>query len=442
MAPPLDGDLGVDVLIIGGGIQGLYIARELAKTYSVCVVSDPSVASSTLDSSGYFSAGYDGNDANRIQPARRAAGWWRLWAETNRVPFADEPPYYVVAPAEVSSRTRLWTDAMLATTPVAELPDVFADGSLDDDSVFRADTDVVIDPATILSQLREGLEARCIDGEIVRFGLASDDVIDHVQVQVGDDVVPIVPRFVVLAAGVGNADLLSKLGSRFADQAKRKSSKELVESSQAVRSQYVLCVRGRDLPEVNGRFGDLLIASHTLTDSGDRVWLVAPKVDDSLTTAGPDNLRFERPIDSAVVAATVDQLLGDQPGHRQAGGRPAVVGLRRPTHAAPDAGREPIRPGSPSRCRPSSRSSASMRSSPSGPRTSPTPSSWATPSPSASPTPSVPPRTSRTAPSRPTSGSPPRRCGPAGTATTSPGRLVDLRRRPRHHRRLTRVAGA
>ena len=202
---------------------------------------------------------------------------------------------------------------MLATTSVDELPDVFLDGSLEGDAVFRADTDVVINPATILSHLRDGLESRCIDGEIVRFGLVSDDAIDHVQVQVGDQVVPIVPRFVVLAAGVGNAALLSKLGSRFADQARRKSSKELVESSQAVQSQYVLCVRGRDLPEVSGRFGELTIASHTLTDSGDRVWLVAPPVDDALTTLGPDNLRFERPVDSAVVSRTIDQLFAASP---------------------------------------------------------------------------------------------------------------------------------
>jgi len=313
MAPDLDGDLGVDVLIIGGGIQGLYIAREVAKTYSVCVVADPTVAAATLESSGYLSAGYDGNDANRIQPARRAAGWWRLWAESNRVPFADDAPYYSVAPAEVSSRTRLWTDAMLSTTSVDELPDVFLDGTLEGDVVFRADTDVVINPATILSHLREGLESRCIDGEIVRFGLVSDDAIDHVQVQVGDQVVPIVPRFVVLAAGVGNATLLSKLGSRFSDQARRKSSKELVESSQAVQSQYLLCVRGHDLPEVSGRFGDLTIASHALTDSGDRVWLVAPPVDDALTTLGPDNLRFERPVDSSVVSRTIDQLFAASP---------------------------------------------------------------------------------------------------------------------------------
>ena len=52
MAPDFGGDLGVDVLVVGAGIQGLYIARELAETYAVCVVSDPAVATSTLESAG------------------------------------------------------------------------------------------------------------------------------------------------------------------------------------------------------------------------------------------------------------------------------------------------------------------------------------------------------------------------------------------------------
>src|SRR6478609_10654122 len=109
MVPDVDGDLSIDVLVIGAGIQGLSIAGELAGTYSVCVVSDPAVGATTLDSSGYFSAGYDGSDVNRIQPARRAAGWWRLWAESNEVPFRAEAPWYVV-PADVASgRTGLWT---------------------------------------------------------------------------------------------------------------------------------------------------------------------------------------------------------------------------------------------------------------------------------------------------------------------------------------------
>lgn len=313
MDPDFEGDLGVDVLIIGAGIQGLYIAHELARTYSVCVVSDPAVGATTLDAAGSFSAGYDGNDANRIQPARRAAGWWRLWAESNGVPFNEAPSWFVVPADEVSSRTRLWTDAMLAAPQADALPEPFADGSLAGGAAFVADEDVVIDPAVVLAQLRRGLESRCLEGEIVRFGLASDDVIDHVQVQVGDDIVPIVPRYVVMAAGVGNADLLVKLGSRFDDQARRKASKALADECQAVRAQYVLGVRGTDLPDVSGQFGDLRITSQRLTASGERVWLVEPPIDDALTTAGPDNLRFERPTDPAVVARTVEQLLAISP---------------------------------------------------------------------------------------------------------------------------------
>jgi glycine/D-amino acid oxidase-like deaminating enzyme len=317
MAPDLDGDLGVDVLIVGAGIQGLYIARELAKTYTVCVVSDPAVSAATLESTGYLSAGYDGNDANRIQPARRAAGWWRLWAESNAVTFSAERPWYLVDPAEVSSRTRLWDDAMLTAAQADELPACMASGSLSDDLAFVAEADLVLNPATVLDHLRDGIESRCIEGEVLRFGLASDDVIDHVQVQVGEQVVPIVPRFVVLAAGVGNATLLTQLGSRFGDQAKRKTSKELADTSQAVRSQPMLCLRGPHLPDLSGRFGDLTIACQTLTDSGDRVWLVAPPVDESLTTLGPDNVRFERPTDPAVIARTVERLFAMSPAVAQ-----------------------------------------------------------------------------------------------------------------------------
>src|SRR4051794_27803263 len=83
MPPASDVDLGVDVLIIGGGIQGLYLARSLHPRYAVCVVADPRRPPEDLDSNGLFSAGYGGNDVVRIQPARRSAGYWRLWAESN-----------------------------------------------------------------------------------------------------------------------------------------------------------------------------------------------------------------------------------------------------------------------------------------------------------------------------------------------------------------------
>ena len=334
MEPHLDRDLGVDVLVIGGGIQGLYLARELSRSYSICVVSDPSIPTGTLESDGYLSAGYDGNDANRAQPARRAAAWWRLWAESNGVPFEVDPAWYVIPPAELVSRTRFWTDATLSATQTDALPPIFAGGCLDGDTPFRVDTDAVINPATLLMRLRHGIEDRCVQGQVVRFGLVSDDAIDHVQVQVGDDVVPIVPRFVVLTAGVGNADLLAKLGARFSDQAKRKSSKELADGCQAVRAQYELCVRGPDLPVVNGRFEELVIATHTLTGSDDRVWVVSPPVDDARTTLGQANLRFELSIDRPVVASLVQRLFAMAPALEKQSGdlRWSVYVARRTQH--------------------------------------------------------------------------------------------------------------
>jgi len=313
MEPHLDGDLGVDVLVVGGGIQGLYIAREVARSYRVCVVADPAVATGTLESAGYLSAGYDGTDANRAQPARRAAGWWRLWAESNAVPFDADPAWYLVDPQDLVTRIRYWSDATLGATQADAMPLEFAGGSLEGSTPFRLDTDLVINPATLLTRLRHGIEDVCITGEVVRFGLVSDDAIDHVQVQVGEQVVPIVPRFVVLAAGVGNADLLSKLGARFSDQAKRKASKELVDTCQAVRCQYELCMRGRDLPILNGHFGGLTIATHTRADRDERVWIVTPPVDDSRTVLGQANLRFELGVEPADVSQFVSRLRAASP---------------------------------------------------------------------------------------------------------------------------------
>lgn len=313
MAHELGGDIGVDVLVIGAGIQGLYVARSLSRRYSVCVLHDPAVESETLQSQGYISAGYDGDDVMRVQPARRAAGYWRLWAETHGVAHDHAPALYAVPPQEHVTRPAMWSDATLPFSPAGSLPSIFSGGSLEDHLPYVAESDVVLNPAAVLNALREELEPICVNGTVVRFGLVGDSAVDHVQVEIDDQVVPIVPRFVVLAAGVGNANLLAMIGKRFNDQSRRKDAQELARASQAVRRSYLICIRGRDLPMVNGWFGGLKIATHPLTSSDDVVWLVAPPPDDALTTLGPDDLRFEPKVDPAVVRATLEQLFEISP---------------------------------------------------------------------------------------------------------------------------------
>ncbi|MCU0267429.1 MAG: FAD-binding oxidoreductase [Acidimicrobiales bacterium] len=312
MTGDLDSDLGVDVLVIGGGLQGLYVANALHPRFSVCVLADPREPSETLDANGYFSAGYDGNDPNRVQPARRAAGFWRLWAENNDIAHDRCEVLAAVAPERAELTSRLWLDATLRVSD-AELPSVFAGGALEGHRISRLDDDVIMNPSQVMGVYRRLLEGRIVWGEVVRFGLVGDSAIDFVQIQVGEQTLPVVPRFVVLAGNASNADLLSKLAARFNDHHRRVEAKELVKGCQAVRRALTVCLRGPDLPLVAGHFDELTVVAHRLEGSDDVVWLVNPPVDDSLTVLGFDDTRFDPVVDPSAVAATVRRLFALSP---------------------------------------------------------------------------------------------------------------------------------
>jgi len=308
MALDASGDLGVDVLIIGAGIQGLYLAGSLQADYSVCVVADPGVRAATLDAAGHISAGYEGNDAARMQPARRAAGYWRLWAEANGL-LVDPAPVHHVVPGRADRPAR-WSEATLTYHEADGQPEILAGGSLDGERAYVLDDDVVIHPGALLERLRVAVADRCVTGEVVDVNLAADRAVDAVEVQVGDRLVPIVARYTVLAAGAGNAGLLSMVAKRMVDRSLRRERQEQARVCQAVGRSTVVCARGRSLPPLAGWFGDLSIVSHTGPD--DTVWIVSVPGSEEVSL-GQDDLRFDPPVDDGIVAATVDRLFAVAP---------------------------------------------------------------------------------------------------------------------------------
>jgi hypothetical protein len=305
----LDDELGVDVLIIGAGLMAHYLARQLADRYRVALVVDPTVPNETLDTEGYLSAGYDGNDVGRIQPARRAAGYWRLWAESSGVRAGEAPPLAALRSEDVARTIRLWSDAALTFRPTHGLPTVFDDGPLADQTVYHLDDDVVLDPAEVLDALRWAMRGIRIEGQLVKFVMSPGSTVEYVEVEVDGHLVPISPRFTVLAAAAANASMLNQVAMRLRDSARRKAAATTSNVCQAVRRRLVLAARGPELPAVAGHFGSLTIVSHPAPRPHERVWLVNPAIDDARTTVGLEDLRFDPSTDAAQVLATLEELL-------------------------------------------------------------------------------------------------------------------------------------
>jgi hypothetical protein len=314
MAQGGGGDLGVDVLIIGGGLQACYLADALHPRFSVCVVDDPALPVEALEADGLLAAGYDGNDVARIQPARRAASFWRLWAIDNGLDPDAVPVLRTVPPERERATTALWSDATLPFEATEDLPEALRGGLAERVTTFRTPNDVVLSPAAVLDGLRRRIDERVVTASVASFSTFTDEVIDLVELDVDGRLVPVVARFVVLAADVGNGELLRRLASRFGDPSRRRSALAAVRDCQANVRQQVVALRGQ-LPLVAGRFGDLWITAHP-SPSGDPsavVWLVSPAPDDRATTSGPDDVRFDVPVDSAVIGAVVEQLFGLSP---------------------------------------------------------------------------------------------------------------------------------
>jgi hypothetical protein len=301
MSGGIAGDLGVDVLIVGAGLQGLTLAGTLSGRYSLCIVDDPSHPVEFLDSDGRFSSGYGGNDVARIQPARRAAAWWALWA--GQQGLAREVPVVHSVPAgEEAARLALWREAGLDAEPTDELPAVLRGGRLEGHRLLHTPGEVIADPAEVLSVLRAPVADAVVAASVDRFASFDSRRIDDVTLTVGDRSVSVLARYVVFAADAANAALVSRLAARMGDPARRRRVHEQAHAAQANLSQTVVAVRG-DLPELHGHLDGLRISSHD--HEGERVWLISPPPDPLRTTLGPVDLRFEPTLDDAEVSRTV-----------------------------------------------------------------------------------------------------------------------------------------
>ena len=263
---------GVDVLVVGGGIQGLLVLRRLLAAGYAAVLVDrgPLGGQQTCHSHVYIHQGHVYNNARFVERLRRVAPFWDELVRTSGLHLEAQGSVYGFASA--ASRDR-WTTRWRAPEIGLQYAASDVPGALAGSATVTCVTtpEYGLNGHDLVRKLAAPLaphigQVRAVRGfEVASAGLSVRRVV--VETHTGA-VLTIEPRLVVLCAGMGNAALLREVDARRTPPPRRVDVQE-------VHHGRMLVVRGRTLPRLAGFFPDhhgLLVVSRAAGD--DTVWLV------------------------------------------------------------------------------------------------------------------------------------------------------------------------
>ena len=223
-------ELHIDVLIFGGGIAGLWTLARLRKEGYSCLLLESNAlgAGQTIASQGIIHGGVKyalGGEADASNALAGMPGRWRDALEGRgpvELPSAailSEHQYLWTTPGLASRVAGLGATALLRSgverVPPAQRPEIFQGAKGID--VYRT-AEPVLDPRVVIEALAghaPGCLRRYAGADQVQFelpegpGWVRTAIVDHVSQK---PLLHILPRFVVLAAGAGNAMLQGRLG--------------------------------------------------------------------------------------------------------------------------------------------------------------------------------------------------------------------------------------
>jgi hypothetical protein len=304
-------DVEVDVLIVGGGIQGLMTLRRCidAGWRNVALVTRDALGhGETLHSHGYDLAGYllgPGAD-DFVEPFTSSSVWWRDWTADHGVTCDDSHPTFVGGTDEfVAERVKLWTDRGLTFDEQPEVPSALAEGIYSDPGHRICGTkNRRMSPWKIVDALAAPLQEHIIRGELVEVRLdETTNRIDGCSVSIDGTERGFRPKVLLFAAGRDNQTLLRGI----TDSNGTEVFRERLAGFHRVRDIPMLLIRG-PLPQFSGYFFDLPIAviSHT-DDERQPMWIVT--VLDGHTTTGEDIDTGEEPsVGAGLVSDTMKKL--------------------------------------------------------------------------------------------------------------------------------------
>jgi glycine/D-amino acid oxidase-like deaminating enzyme len=287
-----------DVLIIGGGVQGLWLLNELHREgYQAILLERRALGDGqTCHSHVYLHQGHLYRDVGLAERLRDVTQQWKDWLESRGSPrLGVGPSYFGFAnPADAQQKEALWDDARLKLdyVPGPERPPLALEGGAVRE--FLTSREVCLDGEWLVEELRRDVEpligridsvrAIRVDTADVAGGSVSGGRVQEVQAVLPDGAGLAVfrPSALILAAGTGNQPLLIQATSGHPLLFGR------VNQAQQVRLAFMLVVKGRrdELPPLTGVFpdlGGLFLVSRASGQTGDVVWLVSDNRSQLLT---------------------------------------------------------------------------------------------------------------------------------------------------------------
>lgn len=297
----------LDVLIIGGGIQGMWLLKDLAHlNYSAFLVTNRAIGvGQTLHSHGYIHAGYLYSElelAKRLN-TNEVVELWDHFMGSSGITRPNLRPMFGFTRGMEELLLRRWRSARLPYY-LGQLPSEFEGGIIT--GVFNTN-EYWVDVEQVVRHLSRDV------GDLVRMGRVERITMNQggqreVKVVIENTDCLLKPRLVVLAAGVGNSALLKLMAQNDESLRNRIRSGYGDQGPQRIRRSQMLVLKGRTLPAFACIFPHLNMFVVPRTDGSDNIWLVSHDTDQEVQSSQTFIGDSDPPVDSARLRRTIAAL--------------------------------------------------------------------------------------------------------------------------------------
>lgn len=295
-----------DVLILGGGIQGLWLLNEISRLgYSSFLIDRPLGNAQSLHAQAFIQEGYLHKTPHFIDHLRQNASSeaWANFLGQCSMRTSDAKSIYGYTVGRDVTFTDNWNPNSLPFEH-CDLPSIFKGGEVIGGFMTKEHW---LDCERGISALRQDVK------DLIRFGFITSIVTSangdrRVGVRIAGHQTEVRPKAIVLAAGAGNKSLLDLVRNADATIARSVHAKFGSANPQKIRQSQIVVIRSQNLPNVACMIPGLSLYIVPRRQDNTTVWLVSFRDDPEITDIKLRDLDTDPPIDDERLTGLLSSL--------------------------------------------------------------------------------------------------------------------------------------